>query len=264
MTYPVSINDQMNRELKIYSAPQRIISLVPSITELLYDLGLKEEVIGLTKFCIHPKSWCSTKTKVGGTKKLKTEQIKTLQPDLIIGNKEENTPEDIFELEKKFNVLMTDVNSFEDALEMIKLLGIACDRTLASSSLISRLQQLKVENDSSENRSAIYLIWNDPIYAVGRQTFINDMMRLAGFKNLIKTDRYPEITVEDIQNLNPELLLLSTEPFPFGNKHLSKFKTNLKNTHTIIVDGEMFSWYGSRLLQSFEYFNQLKTDLEPK
>ncbi len=254
----------MQRELVLPRAPKRIVSLVPSITELLHDLDLQDEVVGLTKFCIHPKAWCKTKTNVGGTKKINFDRMAELQPDLIIGNKEENTKNDIEQLEKEYNVCMTDVNTFDEALEMITLLGQCCDRKTQSNNLVTRLIKLKKAANIDRKRSAIYLIWKDPFYAVGQNTFINDMMELAGFENLVLEARYPEITLDRINELQPNLLLLSTEPYPFANKYLKKMKTKLKNTTPTLVDGEMFSWYGSRLVLSFQYFNQLKSDLESK
>lgn len=264
MNYPQRIQDQMNRELELTAPPLRIISLVPSITELLHDLGLVTEVVGVTKFCIHPKDWCKSKQSIGGTKKVNFERIAELKPDLIIGNKKENTREDISLLEKNYNVLMTDVNSFEDALQMILLLSGACNRTKEGLVLHQELVTLKNQHITPRLLSAIYLIWKDPFFAVGKHTFINDMLSISGFKNLITTERYPEISLEEINKLNPEFLLLSTEPYPFDNKYLSKIKKHLKDTKPILVDGEMFSWYGSRLKKSFTYFKQLKTDLDKK
>lgn len=254
----------MQRELKLPSTPKRIISLVPSITELLHDLGLVGEVVGLTKFCIHPKPWVQTKTRVGGTKKVNFEKIKALEPDLIIGNKEENTKEDIEALEKDYNVLMTDVNTFGEALEMITLIGEACNREQESLLLINQLTNLQKATTNSAKIPAIYLIWKDPYFAVGSQTFIDSMMELAGFENIIIESRYPEITLEKIDKASPKLLLLSTEPYPFDKKHLKEIKLKLKTTIPALVDGEMFSWYGSRLIQSFEYFKQLKLELGEK
>src|ERR1700741_3198050 len=106
--------DQTGRKISIPQIPQRIISLVPSQTELLFDLGLDKEVVGITKFCVHPPEWFQTKTRVGGTKQLKIDLIKQLQPDLIIANKEENVKEQIEELEKHFPVWISDVNNLED------------------------------------------------------------------------------------------------------------------------------------------------------
>lgn len=264
MNYPQRIRDQMKRELRLSSPPRRIISLVPSITELLHDLGLVSEVVGVTKFCIHPKDWCKSKQRIGGTKKVNFERIAELKPDLIIGNKEENTKEDISLLEKNYNVLMTDVNTFEDALEMILLLSKVCNKSKEGLTLHRELVDLRNQHNSLPVSSAIYLIWKDPFFAVGKHTFIHDMLSVSGFKNLITTERYPEISIEEINQLKPEFLLLSTEPYPFDNNYLKEIKTKLNHTSPILVDGEMFSWYGSRLKKSFAYFNQLKTDLGKK
>lgn len=252
----------MNRDLKISSNPKKIISLVPSITELLHDLGLQNEVVGVTKFCIHPKEWCTTKAKIGGTKKVKMDIVADLQPDLIIGNKEENTKEDISELEKRYKVLMTDVNSFEEALDMIELIGSVCNKEKESRLLTNQLRSIHKDHKSHDFKSAIYLIWKDPYYAVGQQTFINDMLTISGFKNLVLEPRYPETSIEIINDMSPEYLLLSTEPYPFANKHIRELIPYLTNIKPILVDGEMFSWYGSRLLKSFAYFEQLKLELD--
>ncbi|MCB9195342.1 MAG: ABC transporter substrate-binding protein [Flavobacteriales bacterium] len=252
----------MERELNIKSVPKRIVSLVPSITELLYDLHLEEEVVGLTKFCVHPKPWCNTKIKIGGTKKINLDRIAELQPDLIIGNKEENTKEDITDLQSQYPVLMTDVNSFTDALNMISLIGNACNRNNEALQLREQLEKIQKGIPSRNPRNAIYLIWKEPYFAVGQNTFINNMMDLAGFENLIKEERYPEITLDQINNYRPEFLLLSTEPYPFDNNILTQIKTHLTYSKPILVNGEMFSWYGSRLLKSFTYFEQLNNELD--
>ena len=246
----------MGREVKISSSPKRIISTVPSQTELLHYLHLEDEVLGVTKFCTHPSNWQKSKERIGGTKNLNITKINSLKPDLIIGNKEENTKEDISELEKIAPVWMSDVNSFSDALDMIKKIGNITNRTKTASSLISNLIQLQKETIKKE-LNVIYLIWNEPMMCVGKDTFIDSMLSECGFINIIKKSRYPEISLQEINSLNPDLLLLSTEPYPFGNKHLTHFKTHLPNTKAMLVDGEMFSWYGSRLEFSFAYFKEI-------
>lgn len=261
--FPLEINDQMGRTVRLSAVPKRIISLVPSITELLVDLGLEAEIVGVTKFCIHPSEINKIKTSIGGTKNIHLDKVAALNPDLIIGNKEENTKEAIEALEKDFNVFMTDVNTYEDALMMINLIGTISDRKSKSDQLLSELKETCTSFNAPWT-NAIYLIWKNPFLATGKDTFIDDMMKLAGIKNLIVQERYPEITKEIIHELKPQLILLSTEPYPFNNNDLIEFKDNFKHSKTTLVDGEMFSWYGSRLLKSFEYFKQLKNDLEQK
>jgi ABC-type Fe3+-hydroxamate transport system substrate-binding protein len=229
---------------------------VPSQTELLHYLKLNEEVVGITKFCIHPNEWFSSKTRIGGTKNINIEKVTQLKPDLIIGNKEENTLSDIKALEKIAPVWISDVNSFEDALDMIKHIGIITEKKSNADQLTDKLSMLQNKNYTS-GQTAVYLIWNDPMMSAGKNTFIDSMMGQAGLINLIQNERYPEIDIEKINQLKPNLLLLSTEPYPFNNKHLASLQTQLTNTKTLLVDGEMFSWYGSRLLKSFAYFEEI-------
>lgn len=255
--------DQLERIVEIRQTPKRIISLVPSQTELLFDLGLDEEVIGITKFCIHPEHWFRTKTRVGGTKQLHLNKIKELQPDLIIANKEENVREQVEELEKDFPVWISDVNNLTDAFEMINSVGEIVGKEIQAQKIADRIKeafsQLQTLNSKPQT---CYLIWKDPYMTVGGDTFINDMLGQAGFQNIFKSEhRYPEITIEDLQKLNCEALLLSSEPFPFKQKNVDELQAMLLDTKILLVDGEMFSWYGSRLLKAPLYFEQLQNQV---
>ncbi|MEZ4800535.1 MAG: helical backbone metal receptor [Flavobacteriales bacterium] len=235
------------------------MSVVPSQTEYLFDLGLENEVVGITKFCIHPPSWLKTKHIVGGTKKLKIDLVRELNPDLIIANKEENTLEDIKALQKEFEVYVSDVTDISSALKMMKDIATICNRVdsfeVIHHQILSRISNVNASNVIK--KGAIYLIWNNPLMTVGGDTFISDMMKHAGFHNLfIDNKRYPTISIQEIQTLKPEYLLLSSEPFPFNESHLQEFSNLLPETRVIIVDGEMFSWYGSRISMAFDYFKQ--------
>jgi ABC-type Fe3+-hydroxamate transport system substrate-binding protein len=255
--------DQLKRKVELKNLPQRIISVVPSQTELLYDLGLNEEVIGISKFCLHPGNWFRTKQRVGGTKTLNIEKIKSLQPDLIIANKEENVQEQIDELSNYFPVWISDVNTLNDAYEMIaevgKIVGKNKEAQVVSTKIKSTFSQLQTPNIKPQTA---YLIWKEPYMTVGGDTFINDMMVKAGFSTIFKNKtRYPKITLEDLQASNCELLLLSSEPFPFKQKHIDELQQHLPQTKIMLVDGEMFSWYGSRLLKAPHYFKSLQMQL---
>ncbi len=251
--------DQMGRSVEVPTAPQRIVSLVPSQTELLYDLGIEDRVVGVTKFCIHPKSWRSEKAIVGGTKQYHVDKIRALRPDLIIGNKEENEQTAIEELAAEFPVWMSDIGSLEDGVEMIKSVGQLVNRDNEAIVLAKDIQEgFNGLYHSSPLPSALYLIWKDPYMAVGTQTFINQMMLYAGFENCLTESRYPSLTFEQITELNPEYILLSSEPYPFRDKHISELDKVLPKTKVLLVDGELFSWYGSRLLKSPQYFKALR------
>jgi len=246
----------------------RIISLVPSQTELLYDLGLDEQVIGITKFCVHPEQWFRSKTRVGGTKKINIEIIHKLTPDLIIANKEENTKDQIEELSRYYRVWTTDIKTLDDALQMIKEIGELTNTSIKANQLTVQIKEKfirlnkQLETQNPKLKTA-YLIWNNPYMAAGGGTFINDMMNHCGFENIFEeTNRYPEITVGELRKKNCELLTLSSEPFPFKQKHIEELKLQLPNTKIILVDGKMFSWYGSRLLYAPDYFQRLIKELK--
>ena len=252
----------MNRtKLKPMSA-KRIISVVPSQTELLYDLGLNEEVIGITKFCIHPNEWYKTKKRIGGTKNLNIDLIHSLQPDLILANKEENTKEQIEELQKHYPVYVSDIYNLDDAYTMIKDIGNLVNKVAESESIIKKILSAKQNAEIVKyNLKALYLIWKRPYMAAGQSTFIHSMLSEAGYMNCLEQQRYPVLTVEEICELNPEIIFLSSEPYPFKQKDIDELKFNLPHSKICLVDGELFSWYGSRLCQSFEYFSKLNAQL---
>ncbi|MBL0056978.1 MAG: ABC transporter substrate-binding protein [Chitinophagaceae bacterium] len=242
--------------------PKRIISLVPSQTELLYDLGLEDETVGITKFCIHPDAWSKNKTRVGGTKTVNQAVIDGLRPDLIIANKEENVKEQVEALAAEYPVWLTDVNNLEDALQMIRDIGTLTNRKEQAEWLAESIRKEFVELQQLQTKNykltTAYLIWKDPYMAAGGGTFIHDMIRRCGFRNIFADlTRYPEVRVTELQTAGCELLLLSSEPFPFREKDLEELAEQLPGTRILLVDGEMFSWYGSRLREAPAYFNQL-------
>lgn len=240
----------------------RIVSVVPSQTELLYALGLEDEVVGITKFCVHPASWFKHKTRVGGTKTLNIELIKSLQPTLILANKEENVKEQIEALKDVCPVYVSDITSFDEALTMMEIIGQWTNRVEMARELIEQLRYLSNRaNQYKVNVSVLYLIWQKPYMAAGNDTFINTMLGLGGWKNCVQQTRYPALSNQEIVSLKPDLVFLSSEPFPFKQKHIDALQLLLPNAKIILVDGEMFSWYGSRLLLSFDYIKQLHEKL---
>ena len=254
--------DQTGHVVELTHIPKRIISLVPSQTELLYDLGLEDEVVGITKFCIHPASWFKHKIKVGGTKQLHLDKIKELMPDLIIANKEENTREQIEELEKEFPVWISDIHNLDEAIKMIRDVGSITGTNDKAVEIIKNIEHTFsiLPIDLSRPRCA-YLIWKKPLMAAGGDTFIHAMMEKAGMENVFSNLlRYPEVDTRMIQDSGCEYLLLSSEPFPFSKKHIEELQPLLPGVKLLLVDGEMFSWYGSRILRFPEYVQTLGLD----
>jgi len=256
---PKTYVDQMGYKVSLASTPKRIISLVPSQTELLAYLGADEEVVGITKFCIHPEGWFKTKERIGGTKNLDMAKIERLKPDLIIGNKEENKEDQIKELMQRYPVWMSDIHQLTDALDMIKNVGKFVDKyekaNELAESISSNFKQFSAHNTPSHK--VAYFIWRDPYMSVGKNSFINHIMELCNFENVFinKEEEYPIIKSEDIEQAAPELILLSSEPFPFKEKHKAEFKAICPKAKVMLVDGEYFSWYGSRLLNTPAYLN---------
>ncbi len=255
--------DQMGRSIQLNYPPKRIISLVPSQTELLFYLGLTEEVVGITKFCIHPEEQFRTKKRVGGTKKYDFDRIKALQPDLIIGNKEENEKEQIEQLAIQYPIWMSDIKTLEDAFQMIVQVGILVDKAKEAKALVQILRaeykSLQSLMNKSVPKTAAYLIWRKPYLVAASDTFINELLPYAGFKNVFDNKtRYPEVTIEEIAMAQPDSLLLSSEPYPFKAEHIEEFKEACPNSDICLVDGEAFSWYGNRLLHSSVYFRKLR------
>jgi ABC-type Fe3+-hydroxamate transport system substrate-binding protein len=253
--------DQLGRPVVLDKEPLRIISLVPSQTELLYDLGLNDEVIGITQFCVHPETWYRSKTRIGGTKKLDLEKIKALKPDLIIANKEENLKNEIELLSGDFPVWTSDVRKLEDALEMIVSIGEITNTVSRADEIQKKIRENFTRLNPLESRPrTAYMVWRKPYMAAGQDTFINDMLGYAGFQNICSNlmPRYPYFQPSDFETLNCEILLLSSEPFPFTEKHVKEFQSFFPDMQIHLVDGEMFSWYGSRLIKAPAYFEQLR------
>ncbi|MCE3294804.1 MAG: cobalamin-binding protein [Crocinitomicaceae bacterium] len=251
----------MNREVRLNGFPKRIVSLVPSQTEYLFDLGLEDRVVGITKFCIHPVEWYLSKRRVGGTKKIDIEKVKKLNPDLIIGNKEENTEEDIAALAKIAPVWMSDIYTLEDAFAMMLEIGKMCGLKHRAEGVVTEIRQ-NFENYAGFDisKSVIYLIWNDPLMASGSHTFIDEMIRTFGLRNFYgDQERYPEC-VPDPAN-QPDYIFLSSEPFPFKESHKQEIQEQFPGSKVVFVDGEIFSWYGSRMLKAPAYFGELKKQL---
>lgn len=261
----MTLVDQLNRTLQINRTPKRIVSLVPSQTELLFDLGLESSIVGITKFCVHPHHFISNKSLVGGTKQVHLDKIHALDPDIILCNKEENTQEMIEALEKIAPVHISDIYTIEDCLELISMYGTLFTVKSQAEELITAIknEQLKFQDfiKKQPKLKTVYFIWKNPWMIAANHTFINTLMSEAKFENYFQNlDRYPEIDLENDIDSNVEVIMLSTEPFPFKYEYVEAMKIKFPNAKVLLVDGELFSWYGSRLAKSFEYFKTLRSE----
>lgn len=255
--------DMTGREVAINYPPKRIVSLVPSQTELLFDLGLDEEVVGITKFCVHPNEWFRNKKRVGGTKTVHLDIVKSLQPDLIVANKEENTKEQIEELARLYPVWISDIQTVDEGLAMITGIGAIVGRDAAATVLVQEIKSgFSGLAENAKPTKVAYYIWKNPWMAAGGDTFISDVIAKMGWENVLAdTARYPEIAPEALVGTRVELVLLSSEPYPFKDKHIAEIQAVLPGVQIMLVDGEMFSWYGSRMKEAVGYLKGLTLTL---
>ncbi len=257
--------DQLKRSIHIDKTPKRIISLVPSQTELLYDLGLENHIVGITRFCVHPPHLRQTKTSVGGTKNVHLNKIQALQPDVMLCNKEENTSEMIRELEKIAPVHISDIYTINDCLELIQMYGKLFSKPDEATKIIDEIKQKQHDFTAFckniPKHKAAYFIWRTPWMVAAKNTFIDHMLTLNNFENYYQhLSRYPQIKLPENPAQSPDLILLSSEPYPFKEKHKKELKTFFPDAKILLVNGEFFSWYGSRLSKAFHYFKTLHKD----
>ena len=262
MPFPLTARDARGHAITLDAAPRRIVSLVPSQTELLAELGLDAEVVGLTRFCVHPPAWKAEKQIVGGTKNVDADRVAALEPDLVLANLEENVREQIEALDAVAPVYVTDVSTVTDALGMIRTVGglVGCaDRSEALVTEIERGFAALAERDPIR---VAYLIWRDPWMTVGGDTFIHDVLAHASFDNVFgERTRYPEISAEELAAARPQVVLLSSEPFPFGERHVAEVEALVPGVPVALVDGELVSWYGSRMRLAPPYLAGLRDTL---
>lgn len=257
----------MGNTITLPATPARIVSLVPSQTELLFDLGLEDRIVGITKFCVHPYHFRSTKKIVGGTKKVHYEKIRLLQPDIIIANKEENTEEMVAALREIAPVWVSNIITIDDSLQMIEEFGRMFSVRTQARQWIDKinfgLEDFRKFMQDRPMRKAAYFIWKEPYMVAGDDNFINEMMKLNNLVNIYEgRGRYPEVIVQKMRiQGDPEVLLLSSEPYPFKDEDAFELGRHTHHAQTVFVDGEMFSWYGSRLVRAFSYFKQLQDRL---
>lgn len=259
----ISATDARGKRITLSRPPERIISLVPSQTELLASLGLAERVVGVTRFCVRPEGWKAKKQIVGGTKSLRIDRIENLRPDLIIANIEENTREDVVRLEEIAPVFVTDVSDLDDAVEMIESIARLTGRSGDGRELCDAVTRAFTQLEAFDPLRTVYLIWHEPYMTVGNDTFIHDVMTRGGFDNVFgRKRRYPTVDEATLIDADLDVVLLPNEPFPFGEEHVASFEEMLPKTTVRLVDGQLFSWYGSRLLHTPGYLRRLREEID--
>ncbi len=253
--------------------PLRIVCLVPSVTELLFAMGLGAFVVGRTGYCIHPKDGVRAVPKVGGTKSVNLPKIKRLAPTHVVVNVDENEIECVNALSAFVpHVVVTHPQNPRDNLglidDLMRDLGLAgSSKIVATNSIDSQTKGLKdqislglsgFDGSKWPVRRVLYLIWRDPWMGVARDTYISRMLALAGMQTwpevnggLVGAARYPVVDLSDAAAAGVDAVLLSSEPYAFGSEHADAVKRTLPTAKCMLVDGEAISWYGSRCLAGF-------------
>ena len=247
----IALVDQLGRRVELPAAPRRIVSLVPSITELLAHYGLHDRVVGITKFCTHPNEWYRTKTRIGGTKSIDVTKIQQLRPDLIIANQEENDRAAVEALATTIPTYVSRVASLHDAEVLYEAIGRLTDTPAAARSFLVKVRQASTRlRGRYTGRRVAYLIWQDPYMVAGGDTYIHAVLHHLGLVNVFADrSRYPVVDLATCRALGAEVLLLSSEPFPFAPRHAAAMRREWGGAHYHLVDGRWFSWYGPAFLE---------------
>lgn len=261
-------------------SPLRIVSLVPSLTHMVCDFGLKSSVIGCTTFCIDPPDLRRTAVNIGGTKNPDLDKIASLKPTHILVNEEENKPEHILACEALAPTLRTFPKSPQDVPDLLRQVGTWLARGDEGESWacrvergLMRLRERRQEAPLEKNKY-LYMIWKEPYMAVSDDTYIAAMLRLIGLDNVAHhIVRYPTLTVPDMRERSPDIVFLSSEPYPFRERDILALKAQWSDASVPTgetrdnlpifrkIDGKLLSWYGTMTAQGLEYLANLFSDL---
>jgi ABC-type Fe3+-hydroxamate transport system substrate-binding protein len=236
--------------------------LCPSLTELVFDLGRGDELVGVTQYCVHPAEGVAKVEKVGGTKTPAVARIVELAPDVVLMNAEENRRQDADELvERGLECHVSMPRDCGETAQMVRSIGARLERVEEAARIArdieQRAERVRERAQGRERIAFAYLIWRKPWMSVNRDTFASDLLEQAGGRNVFaaKSERYPEITLDELRDGAPRVVFLCTEPFPFQEKHVEELArgTGLAPERFVVADGEYLSWHGSRTPAGIDY-----------
>jgi ABC-type Fe3+-hydroxamate transport system substrate-binding protein len=266
---PFTIADALGRPFSLGRASERIVSLVPSLSEALFAFGLGERIAGVTRFCVEPREGVAGKAKVGGTKTLDVAAVEALRPDLIIASAEENREEDVRRLiEGGWPVFVTLPTTVRGAIDLLGQLAALTDSTEAARPIIQEAEEalaaVRAANVGREPLRVFCLIWRDPYMTIGPDAYMHDVIAVCGGRNIFegRKERYPRVELAEIAALDPEAILLPSEPYRFRQRHLADFEpftqvAAVRLGNVLLVDGRMLSWYGPRIGRSLRELSAL-------
>jgi len=266
---PLTIVDALGRPFAVGRAPERIVSLVPSLSEALFAFGLSERIAGVTRFCVEPREGVAGKAKVGGTKTLDVAAVEAVRPDLIIASAEENRPEDVRRLiDGGWPVFVTLPTTVRGAIDLLEQLALLTDSTEAARPIIQAAEEAlaaaRAVNAGRQPLRVFCPIWRNPYMTIGPDTYMHDVIAVCGGCNIFegRRERYPRVELAEIATLDPEVVLLPSEPYRFRRTHLADFEAfsevaAVRRGNIMLVDGRMLSWYGPRIGRSLRELSAL-------
>ena len=266
---PLTIVDALGRPFTVGEPPERILSLVPSLSEALFAFGLGERITGVTRFCVEPREGVAGKAKVGGTKTLDVAAVEALRPDLIIASAEENRAEDVHRLiEGGWPVFVTLPTTVRGAIDLLEQIAVLTDSIEAARPIIQDAEQalagVRAANAGREPLRVFCPIWRNPYMTIGPDTYMHDVIAVSGGRNVFegRPERYPRVELAEMAVLNPEVILLPSEPYRFRQRHLADFApfsdvAAVRRENILLVDGRMLSWYGPRIGRSLQDLSAL-------
>ena len=256
----MTVFDDLGRKIDFERPPETVVSLVPSLTKTLSDLGLGEKLAAVTRFCKYPQELVQTLPKIGGPQKVDTQKILGINPGVVLSVKEENNREQVLQLAEKIPVVVFNIRNIDDALRMITTLGRLFSVETKAHTITSRIKKGLANTVFPTKRlTVLYLIWKKPWMAAGKDTFIGSMLQAAGFENLAN-GRYPE--VNETMMRRASVIMLATEPYPFKEAERKQLAERFPRQKVLIVEGEIFTWFGSYMLNAASYLTKLIEKLQ--
>lgn len=261
------VRDQVGEDVEVPARAGRIVSLCPSTTETLFALGAGGRVVGRTDYCCEPADEVESVATVGGTKTIRIERVERVQPDLILAVKEENDREQVEALRARWPVVVLDPVDVDSAIDGIECTGTAIGQAEDGREMADEIRRQFAELPDAAGIRVAYLIWRKPWMVAGPGTYIDDLLTRLGFVNVAgglpaKEGRYPALDATRLKELRPAFLLASSEPFPFSDKHIPELREAVPSAEPVLVDGQAFSWHGSRMRHATGVFRELISGLE--
>lgn len=265
----MSYVDALGRTLEVKSPPRRIVSLVPSLTEALFVLGVGEAVVGVSDFCVEPREAVAAKTKVGGTKALDVARVLSLRPDLVVASAEENRREDIRALvQAGLPVFVTLPTTVAGAIDLLEQLAGMTGAVEAGARVVAEAREtlagVEAANEGRQPVRTFCPIWRNPWMTIGPDTYMHDFVTVCGGDNVfgLRHERYPRVQLSEMAERDPEVVLLPDEPYRFEFKHVSEISafrevSAVRDGRIYLLEGKHLCWYGPRIAGSLRYVSGL-------